>query len=90
VILDELGRHAEARAEYLRVLATSPDLPQANYNLACSYAREGDAERAIDYLGKAIAKEPLFRMDAREDPDFGTIAGSAAFEALVNPNTGTV
>ena len=87
VILDELGRHAEAREEYLHVLAAAPDLPQANYNLACSYAREGAAAQALDYLARAIATEPLFRMDAREDRDFDIISGTDAFQALVNPTT---
>jgi len=84
VILDELGRHAEARAEYLRALEASPDMPQANYNLACSYAREGAAAEAAEYLTRAIAKEPMFRLDAREDPDFGPIRNAAEFRALVD------
>lgn len=84
VILDELGRHDEARAEYLIVLDTAPDMPQANYNMACSHAREGDVGAAVDYLSRAVEKEPLFRLDAREDPDFDSIRDTAAFRALVD------
>jgi Flp pilus assembly protein TadD len=84
VILDELGRHAEAREEYLRVLTAAPAMPQAKYNLACSFAREGDASQALAYLAQAIAEEPLFRMDAKEDPDFDPIRDSAPFRAIVD------
>lgn len=84
VILDELGRHAEAREEYLRVLAVAPGMPQANYNLACSYAREGASDRALEYLAQAIKDEPVFKMDAREDPDFDAIRDTTAFRAIVD------
>lgn len=83
VILDELGRHAEAREEYLRTIAIAPELAQAHYNLACSYAREGDVERALPALDRAISIEPLFRADAETDPDFGLVRGDGRFRAVV-------
>lgn len=90
VILDELGRHDEARAEYLIVLKIAPDMPQANYNMACSHARTGEVAPAVDYLARAIDKEPLFRLDAREDRDFDGIRETLAFRELVDPRAGTL
>ena len=63
VVLDDLGRHAEARSLYERVWAAAPDMAQAAYNLACSYAREGDSARAVPLLTKAIAGNAAFRAE---------------------------
>ncbi len=83
VILDELGRHAEARAQYEQVLAVAPEMPQAAYNLACSYARQGDAAGAAPYLARAIAQDTAFREYATEDPDFDLIREDREFAQLI-------
>ncbi|NIP88861.1 MAG: tetratricopeptide repeat protein, partial [Gammaproteobacteria bacterium] len=50
VILDEQGRHMEARERYEHVLALAPSLAPALYNMSCSYAREGNLDAALPYL----------------------------------------
>lgn len=84
VILDELGRHEEARAEYERVIAEAPELPQAAYNLACGYARQGDVEAALPYLRRAIALDESFREYAIEDPDFDRVRADSGFAQLIH------
>jgi tetratricopeptide (TPR) repeat protein len=81
VILDELRRHAEAREEYLLALHLAPDLPQAHYNLACSFAREGDVQRTLGPLTRAIALEDAFREEAADDPDFDRVRDAPEFAA---------
>jgi Flp pilus assembly protein TadD len=88
VVLDDLGRHAEARERYERVLAAAPDMAQAAYNLGCSYAREGDAAKALPYLKRAIEGDPAFREDAADDADFDPIRGAAEFVKLLEPPAG--
>ena len=84
VILDELGRHTEARTEYERVLAAAPDMPQAAYNLACGYARQGDAGTALPYLARAIAMDEGLRDYATEDPDFDPIRKDREFAWMIH------
>jgi Flp pilus assembly protein TadD len=83
VILDGLGRHDEARAEYLTTLEIDPDLPQAQYNLACSFAREEDIEKALEPLARALELEPAFLEDAATDPDFDLIRNDPRFKELM-------
>jgi tetratricopeptide (TPR) repeat protein len=51
-LLDELGEHAAARGEWLRVLGNSPDFADAHYNLAIASARDGDLASARFHLGR--------------------------------------
>lgn len=83
VVLDTEGNHDAARQMYEAVLREIPGLPHAIYNLSCSYAREGDAETAVPLLAEAIEKIPVFRLEARDDPDFDPIRDDAAFFDLV-------
>ncbi|MEZ5938923.1 MAG: tetratricopeptide repeat protein [Hyphomonadaceae bacterium] len=55
VVLDQLGRHAEARGYYEKALAVSPDNPAVMTNLGLSYALEGKPEIAETTLRKAAA-----------------------------------
>lgn len=80
------GRQAEARA----VLAAVEVAPALYYNLACTHALLGDAQRALDYLARELfdnhasesARERQ-RKWAREDPDLASLRGDERFEALV-------
>lgn len=83
VVLDDLGRHAEARERYEAVLAAAPEMAQAAYNLACSYAREGNAGKALPFLERAIEGDAAFGQDAMNDPDFDPIRSEAGFTELL-------
>ena len=52
-ILDQLGKKAEARAQYRKALDLKPDEPSVLSNLGMSYVLEGDLPMAETYLRKA-------------------------------------
>jgi tetratricopeptide (TPR) repeat protein len=56
--------------------------PNVMYNLACAYARLGQKEQALDWLGKAIANKlpPIVNLD--EDNDLASLRGDARFKGL--------
>ena len=88
VILDLLKRHPEARARYDKALELSPGLPPALYNLACSYAREGNLSTALPYLLESILLDEAFREEANFDPDFDPIRDKSAFQSIVEDGNG--
>ena len=83
VLLDVQSQHHEARERYLRVLELDPELPAPYYNLACGYGREGNLDRALFYLEKAIALNEAFRNEAKTDLDFDRIRTQDAFAGLL-------
>lgn len=56
--------------------------PSALYNAACAFARSGQAEKALDALGKSVAASAPAANGLRADPDLETLRKSARFEAL--------
>ncbi len=64
--------------------AADPTFALASYNLACAYARLGDA-RVETTLREAIARDPEARKKARTDEDFAGVRAAAWFGALVSP-----
>lgn len=56
------GRYGEARAAYLRALATDPASVRAAYRLGVLAAWDGNLDSALTYLGQARANDP-------DDPD---------------------
>ena len=88
VILDLLKRHPEARARYEKALELSPGLPPTLYNLACSYAREGDLNTALPYLLESILLDEAFREEAKFDPDFDPVRDEPAFQSIVEGGNG--
>ncbi len=80
------GQAAEARAQIAQV-AVSPSL---FYNLACTYALLGDAERALDYLARELSENhptqgslERQRAWARTDPDLVSLRDDPRFRQLV-------
>src|SRR5262249_23855457 len=52
------GKNAEARAEYVNVLAAHPELTAINRAIAFTYGREKNHVEALKYLDLAIAANP--------------------------------
>lgn len=52
------GKNAEARAEYMTVLAAHPELPGINRAIAFTYGRERNHAEALKYLDLALAANP--------------------------------
>lgn len=52
------GKNAEARAEYMTVLAAHPELPGINRAIAFTYGRERNHVEALKYLDLALATNP--------------------------------
>ncbi len=81
-----MGQDEEAREILARVFETPGDL----YNLACTHALLGDADRALDYLERDFRENhpsagSLRRQQewARSDPDLASLAEDPRFEALL-------
>jgi hypothetical protein len=53
------------------------------YNLACAYALNGDADRAIATLQEVVRLHPALTTLAREDADFAAIRVLPEFQAIV-------
>ncbi len=88
VILDQIKRHREARARYETALELSPGLPQALYNLACSYAREGDPKTALPFWIESILLDEAFREEAVLDPDFDPVRDEPDFVSVFEGGNG--
>jgi tetratricopeptide (TPR) repeat protein len=59
-ILDALGQHADARAQYQAVLQLDPDAAYALNNTCYSWMLQGQARRAIEACTRALAVRPEF------------------------------
>ncbi|VEP16566.1 hypothetical protein H1P_4650001 [Hyella patelloides LEGE 07179] len=77
----ELGETLE---DDLSILATpEDDTPGSSYNQACFHAIQGNVERAIAYLEKAIAHNPMkYSVMALQDVDFKAISHDSRFQKL--------
>jgi peroxiredoxin len=74
-----------AYEEALRKVEPSERLkyPEVFYNMACSYARLGDAGKSLDCLRATLEAEPRFVRYARGDEDLASLRGEESFEALL-------
>ena len=79
----QVAMYAEAIAELNKVISTDRESALAHYNLACVYARSGDATLAVRYLNQAIEREPQARVWARTDADFTSVRTMPAFQKLL-------
>ncbi|HEX8141597.1 MAG TPA: tetratricopeptide repeat protein [Pyrinomonadaceae bacterium] len=83
VALHHLGRYAQAIEAYQKALAINEQNPRAMYNLACSYARMNERERAFEWLNKAIRAGFAQVALLKSDPDLESLRADARFtEAL--------
>ena len=68
--LSEARKFPEARAAFEKILAHSPDEPEANCSLALFACDEGDWEKALRLAAKALASDP-------KNPRFQSVWGAA-------------
>ena len=81
--LYNLGRYEETIASFDRALAIKPDDDLAWYNKACCYALQGDVNRSMENLQKAIELNPEYREDAKTDSDFDRIRENKRFQEII-------
>ncbi len=78
----KLGRLPEAIVALDHAIAGEPDHANAHYARACAYALQGAAAAALADIGRALAIDPSLRAAIREDADFESLAGMAAFAVM--------
>ncbi len=77
--LEMLGEVEQAAEWADRALALTPDDPPTRYNLACFYARQGQAERALDLLEGSIHS----RSWIENDPDMDSIRNHPRYQTFI-------
>lgn len=76
------GRHADSLDVDRRLVRREPRNPHAHYNLACSYALNGQVGRAATALERAISLGYRdFRWIAR-DPDLSALRGHPRYRRI--------
>jgi tetratricopeptide (TPR) repeat protein len=83
-----IGEYDGAREDLLLLLRSKPGEALAMYNVACGYARQDQADAALDWLGRAIAEDQRYCVTAREDADFVALGSDPRFVALLNGSNG--
>ncbi len=84
-ILARSGQHAEAIRLQQQALAINPRSEALMYALAQRYAQAGDAARALEQLGRAMARQPVqWKAQAAGDPIFAALKNDPAFRRLVS------
>ena len=82
------GSYEDARDQFEAILAKSPQADFAHYGMALLSSMTGQAEEALDHLGRAIALNPANRIQARSDADFIDMADDPRFTELLYPEIG--
>jgi tetratricopeptide (TPR) repeat protein len=82
------GSFEDARDQFEAILADSPRADFAHYGMALLSSMTGQAEEALDHLGRAIEINPAARIQARSDPDFVDMADDPRFTELLYPEMG--
>lgn len=74
----------EGAAKAANALDPSPDWRGFNlYNLACFYALQGMAEKALETVESALELNPGLKKWSRKDPDLDALRELPAFQALL-------
>lgn len=83
-LLAKSGQHAEAIRLQQEALAINPRSEALMYALAQRHAQAGDTARALEYLGRAIARQPVqWKAQAAEDAIFAGLRRDPAFQRLL-------
>jgi len=78
--LDEAGK---AKDRFLKALELGHRPGATTYNVACSYARMGDGDRALEWLGKAREAGFEWAGHVRHDRDLDSLRGDPRFQDLL-------
>jgi tetratricopeptide (TPR) repeat protein len=73
------GDYANARRTIENGLREHPDNPSLLYDIACLEALDGEAEAAIEHLGRAVELKPEYAKDAQHEEDFASIRDHPGF-----------
>jgi len=81
-----LKQYNKAIENCAKALKINPKYASAHFNFACAYARrgeEGDKDRMLGYLKKAIELDDKFKKDAKDDNDFKKYLDDPDFKKLI-------
>ncbi len=67
-----------------QAIACEPDNAIAHYNLACYLALDGQMQRCVGRLAKALQLEPQFRIYIVDEADFDPVRDHPDFQSLVS------
>ncbi len=81
------GSYEEARDQFEAILTKAPQADFAHYGVALLSSVTGQAEEALEHLGRAIEINPANRIQARSDPDFIDMADDPRFTELLYPES---
>jgi TolB-like protein/Tfp pilus assembly protein PilF len=80
IVLVQSGQVDEGIAQAERALRIAPEDGRIRYNVACSFARAGLSDRALEQLREGTRMTPgYFHSWAPRDPDFATLRGNPEF-----------
>lgn len=85
VVLMNDGDFAAALEIFEKAAGKAPEDDRICYVRAVALALSEEEEAALEMLGQAIELNDVNRVYARNDPDFSSLAGSAAFRELTAP-----
>jgi adenylate cyclase len=83
IALADTNERAGALHECAQALELSPGDPVMLYNCTCFYSALGEADRAIDTLGQAIAAGYANFPWIKQDPDMNPLRDNPKFQALI-------
>ena len=81
--LNIVGRSSEAKEWGERALALEPDEPSVLYNVACMYALEGEHDRALDLLERAVLPGMANRIWVEHDSTLDSLRELPRFKAYI-------
>jgi tetratricopeptide (TPR) repeat protein len=87
VFLHNKGEFKEAVARLSKAVEMDPKSDHAQYCLAASYARMGDAREATRYLKRAITADPYNRVLALTDADFDSVRKDSSVSQMLATTT---
>lgn len=84
IFLQKIGRYDDAFIAYEKSLEIKPEAPSTLFNLACLFSIKNDKEQMLDYLKRAIVKDPIFKAKAKIDEDFEKFLDDGDFKKLLD------
>lgn len=86
--LHAMGKYNEAIPAYQKCIAIGNN-PIAMYDLACSYAKLNDKDKAFEWLKKAVSAGFTQVQQIKSDTDLETLRSDARFQEVINIATNT-